>query len=104
MYRSRSRCIYLQANATKAAMEVALARAAMQKDGYLQYRDMVLFDRQLDIANLAPAFKAACNFEALVAKAEGMHAQQFQGCKLKQVYWFLFSVMARLQTAYVTEQ
>ncbi|WIA13579.1 hypothetical protein OEZ85_007146 [Tetradesmus obliquus] len=56
-------------NATKAAMDVALARANMQKNAYEQFKDMMLFDRQLDLASLSPAFKAACGFKGLAAAA-----------------------------------
>lgn len=50
-------------------MEVALARATLQKNAYLPYRDMVVFDRQLDIDSMLPAFKAACSFSGLLAGA-----------------------------------
>jgi hypothetical protein len=59
----------MQVNATKAAMDVALARASMQRNAYEQFRDMVLFDRQLDISSMLPAFKAACGFQGLAAAA-----------------------------------
>lgn len=59
----------VQVNATKAAMDVALARANMQKNAYEQFKDMMLFDRQLDLASLPPAFKAACGFKGLAAAA-----------------------------------
>jgi hypothetical protein len=59
--------LLLQVAATKAAMEVSVARVNMQKNAYLQYRDMALFDRQLDLEDLAPAFKETCGLHAAVA-------------------------------------
>ena len=53
-------------NAAKAALEVALARATQQRSGYEPYREMAQFDHQLDLASLAPAYKATC---ARTAKA-----------------------------------
>lgn len=50
-------------------MEVALARANMQKTAYAPFRDMAVFDRELDLASLAPAFKSACGFRGLAAAA-----------------------------------
>lgn len=61
----------LQVNAVKAAMEVVLARANLQKTAYLQYRDMVLFDRQLNLSSLGPAFKATCGLAAAIAATGG---------------------------------
>lgn len=52
-------------------MDVALARAVMQKNAYLPFRDMVLFDRQLDIASLLPAFKSACSFSGMLTASGG---------------------------------
>lgn len=58
--------LLLQVNAAKAALEVALTRATQQRSAYEPYRDMARFDHQLDLASLAPAYKATC---ALAAKA-----------------------------------
>jgi hypothetical protein len=79
-HRAAVHCI--QVNATKAAMDVALARANMQKNAYEQFKDMMLFDRQLDLASLSPAFKAACGFKGLAAAAAsgGTHALAVNSC------------------------
>lgn len=52
--------VIMQVNAAKAALEVALVRAAQQRSAYEPYRDMACFDHQLDLASLAPAYKATC--------------------------------------------
>lgn len=56
----------MQVTAAKAALEVALARATQQRRAYESYREMARFDYQLDLASLAPAYKATC---AAAAKA-----------------------------------
>lgn len=58
--------VLLQVTAAKAALEVALARATQQRSAYEPYRDMARYDHQLDLASLAPAYKATC---AMAAKA-----------------------------------
>lgn len=51
--------------AAKAALEVALTRATQQRMAYEPYREMARYDHQLDLASLAPAYKAC----AAAAKA-----------------------------------
>eukprot|EP00879_Flechtneria_rotunda_P011573 GHRR01012088.1.p1 GENE.GHRR01012088.1~~GHRR01012088.1.p1 ORF type:complete len:1024 (+),score=420.33 GHRR01012088.1:512-3583(+) len=53
----------------KTAVDVAFARASLQKTGYLPYRDMVVFDHQLNLASLVPAFKASCSLTGITAAA-----------------------------------
>lgn len=70
--------LLLQVNAAKAALEVALTRATQQRSAYEPYRDMARYDHQLDLASLAPVYKATC---AMAAKAL-TGAQSAQGIVL----------------------
>jgi hypothetical protein len=83
-----------QVTATKAALEAALMRLDVQRTAYLPYRDAVLWARGLDVAALAPAFKAGAGSAQLLAIAEAatarlgmylvVHARQIHDSLLKQ--------------------
>jgi hypothetical protein len=79
----------LQVTAAKAALEVALARATQQRSAYEPYRDMAQYDHQLDLASLAPAYKATCAMaaKALTGQPTVMHQhaeEQLMCCGIQQ--------------------